>query len=149
MGMSAVVALVALGQAGAVSVGSYVCSVEQKASIASTHLEGAGPPLASTDTQAYRFRIVVAADAGRLRIVEAPYTGADASPYQWEDENSTLHAAYLGDGRAFAEEEGPGFLNFGRNRWGPGLQFYHAGYEYGGGEDQSLSVRWGSCLREQ
>jgi hypothetical protein len=84
----------------------------------------------------------------RLRIVEAPYDGPQRSMAQWEDDNSTLHAAYVGDGRAFKAEEGTGFLNFGRDRWGEGLQFFHSGFQYAGGEDESVAVRWGRCARE-
>ncbi len=129
--------------------GSYLCTVEQMTAIGSTHLEGAGPPEVFSDTELYRFRIRVTADQdGRLRIVEAPYDGPNRSRYEWEEENSTLHDAYIGDGRAFEAEEGLGFLSFGRDRWGVGVQFYHSGFQYGGGEDESVAVRWGRCILE-
>lgn len=137
-----------VASAQAISPGSYICTVEQLASISSTHLEGAGPPEAHASAQHYRFRIRVSAISGALRVVEAPYDGPDASQFQWEDDNSTLHSAYEGDGRSFRAVDGPGFLNFNRDRWGEALQFYHAGYEYAGGEDEHLSVRWGRYRTE-
>lgn len=135
--------------AQAVSSGTYICTVEQRASISTTHLEGAGPPEANIHTAQYRFRMQVTQNSGSFRIVEVPYDGPDQSRMQWEDDNSTFHGAYVGDGRAFHSEDGPGFLNFNRDRWGPALQFYHSGYEYAGGEDQHLSVRWGRCAEER
>ena len=135
--------------AQSVQAGSYLCTVEQMAAIGSTHLQGAGPPEVFTDSEVYRFRLRVTTEGdGRLRIVEAPYDGPDRSRYQWEDANSTLHSAYIGDGQAFEAEDGPGFLNFRRDRWGDGLQFYHSGFQYGGGEDESVAVRWGRCVVE-
>jgi hypothetical protein len=140
----------ATARAQALQAGTYLCTMEQRAGIGSTHLEGAGPPEAFSHAEHYRFRISVSAvrDTSQLRLVEAPYNGSDRSNYEWEDENSTLHSAYIGDGRAFTAEGRPGFMNFARDRWGDALQFYHAGYEYAGGEDESLSVRWGRCRAE-
>jgi hypothetical protein len=129
--------------------GSYLCAVEQRAGIGSTHLEGAGPPEAFAQAVHYRFRLTATrAPDGRLRVVEAPYDGPEHSRYQWEDDNSTLHSVYVGDGRDFTAVDAPGILNFARDRRGDALQFYHAGYEYAGGEDKSLSVRWGRCAPE-
>jgi hypothetical protein len=134
-----------------VTTGSYLCTVEQIAGIGTSHLEGAPPPSAFAGAERYRFRLTVTAEPtpGRFRVVEAPYDGPDASRAQWEDDNSTLHAPYVGDGRAFTAEGAPGILSFGRDGWGEALQFYHAGYQYAGGEDESLSVRWGRCAREE
>ncbi|MEJ0058207.1 MAG: hypothetical protein WDM79_00760 [Terricaulis sp.] len=137
-----------VASAQAVGAGTYLCTTEQRASIGTTHLEGAGPPEASASTPRYRFRLHVTEHAGSYRVVEVPYEGPDQSPFQWEDDNSTLHSAYVGDGRAFHSEDGPGFLNFNSDAWGPALQFHHAGYEYAGGEDRQLSVRWGRCVAE-
>lgn len=151
MSAGTIVALIALGQASALSVGGYVCSVEQYAGIGSVHLEGSGPPAAFTEGTPYRFRLVVSvgAEAGQLRIVETPYTGPDRSTYQWQDANSTLHAPYVGDGRVFSAEGEPGFLIVGPDRGHPGsLQFYHSGFQYAGGEDESVAVRWGRCSPE-
>ncbi len=143
-------ALASGAAAQAVSAGSYLCSVEQQAHIGSTHLERAGPPETFSSDEVYRFRLVVTgADGARLRIQETPYDGPQRSTAVWEDDNSALHGAYVGDGRAFTAERGPGFLNFGRDRWGANLQFYHAGFQYAGGEDESVAVRWGRCAREQ
>jgi hypothetical protein len=138
-----------IASAQAVSAGTYICTVEQRASISATHLEGAGPPEASISDVRYRFRMQVTENSGSFRVAEVLYDGPDQSRFQWEDDNSTLHSVYVGDGRAFHSEDGPGFLNFNRDRWGPALQFYHSGYEYAGGEDQHLSVRWGRCTAER
>ncbi len=148
IGLTAGLMLTGVASAQAVRVGSYLCSVEQLAGVGSVHLEGAGPPDAFTSVEVYRFRIVVTQQRDQFRIEEAPYDGPDRSMAQWEDDNSTLHGAYVGDGRAFKEVEGSGFLNFGRDRWGRDLQFYHAGFQYAGGEDESLAVRWGRCAPE-
>lgn len=151
--MRAILAAVALwtltggvATAQRVGVGAYLCSVHQMTAIGSTHLEGAGPPVVFSDSELYHFRILVTADPdGRLRVVETPYDGPSRSMYQWEDANSTLHSPYVGDGREFRAEDAPGFLTFGPHRWGDDLQFYHSGFQYGGGEDESLAVRWGRC----
>ena len=138
-----------VASARSIGAGTYVCTVEQRASIGSIHLEGAGPPQTDASAEHYRFRIQVEAlRAGRLRIVELPYEGPERSQFQWEDDNSTLHSAYLGDGRAFTAEKGHGFLDFDDDRGADDLQFHHAGYEYAGGEDEKLSVRWGRCRVE-
>lgn len=134
-----------LASAQGVDPGVYLCDVLEHATIASSHLEDSGPPEASVVDAPYRFRILVSGEAGALRIIEIPYDGPVASRLLWEDENSTLHTAYQGDGRAFLAERGTGFLNFRRDRWGAELQFHHAGYQYAGGEDEHLSVRWGRC----
>ena len=140
-------ALAGPAAAQSVQAGAYLCSVEQYAGVGSTHLEGAGPPEAFASSEVYRFRISATQESdGRLRIVETPYNGPQRSAMQWEDDNSTLHAAYIGDGRAFEAEEGPGFMSFGRD--GGGLQFYHSGFQYAGGDDESVAVRWGRCTRE-
>jgi hypothetical protein len=96
----------------------------------------------------FAFTVNAVPNTRQWRIVETTYNGPDRSNYQWEDDNSTLHSAYVGDGRAFVAEGGPGFMNFARDRWSDALQFYHAGYEYAGGEDEHLSVRWGRCRVE-
>ena len=138
------------GEASArvLSVGTYLCTVEQRAGIGTNHLEGAPPPTAYSGPQHYRFRISVTAEGDRLRIVETAYTGADRSNAQWEDDNSTLHDAYLGEGDQFSPEHGQGFLDFARNAWGEGVQFHRAGFEYAGGEDEQVSIRWGRCVKE-
>lgn len=143
---------VAEASAQLVGSGSYICSVEQLASISSTHLEDADPPVASVDTDRYRFRITISTerDTDRLIVEEAPYTGPDRSLVQWEDDNSTLHAPYAGDGYRFdAIGDMPGFLRFTRDpRWGDDLQFYQSSFQYAGGEDIHLNVRWGRCQPE-
>lgn len=146
---AATLMLASTAAAQSVAVGTYLCTVEQTASIGSTHVEDARPPSASTNNELYRFRLSVSdAPDGRLRVVEVPYDATDSSRYLWEDDNSTLHSAYRGDGRAFNAEGAPGFLNFGRDRWGDALQFYHSGFQYAGGEDESVAVRWGRCAPE-
>ena len=147
--IAAATVMLPTGVASAQSVrpGAYLCSVEQLAGVGSVHLEGASTPDAFTSDERYRFRLIVTQEDGRLRIEEAPYDGPDGSPSQWEDDNSTLHSIYVGDGRAFRAEEGSGFLNFGAARSGV-LQFYQSGFQYAGGEDESVAVRWGRCVPE-
>lgn len=135
--------------AESVQAGLYLCTVEQTAQIGSSHVEGAGPPTVSVNATPYQFRLRASTEAdGRLRIVEAPFDGESRSRFQWEDENSTLHAPYVGDGFLFGASGAPGFLRFSGDRWGNALQFYHSGFQYGGGEDESLAVRWGRCEPE-
>jgi hypothetical protein len=73
-----------VASAQAIEAGTYLCGVEQRAGISSTHIEGAGPPRAHSDAEHYRFRIAVAAvgDTGQLRIVELPYDGPDRFEFQ-------------------------------------------------------------------
>jgi hypothetical protein len=148
----AAVAFATEATAESVQPGFYICSVEQLASINSAHLEDADPPRAGAGAGRYRFRISVRAerDGEGLIVEEAPYNGPDRSLSVWEDDNSTLHAPYVGsDYRFDALGETPGFLRFTRDlRWGDDLQFYHAGFEFAGGEDMHLSVRWGRCTPE-
>jgi hypothetical protein len=148
MAASSLIVMAALAGANVLSPGGYLCTAQQTASIGSTHLDGARAPHSSDSSDAYRFRILVSAEGDRLRVVEAPYDGPDRSRYEWEDANSTLHTAYVGDGREFTAVGAPGFLTVGPNRWGEGIQFYHAGFQYAGGEDESLGIRWGTCEPE-
>jgi hypothetical protein len=132
--------------------GTYLCSVEQLAFVSSTHLEDADPPIARGGPHHYRFRINISneRESDRLVVEEAPYDGPERSLVQWEDDNSTLHAPYVGDGYRFdAVGEVPGFLRFARDRrWGDDIQFYHSSFQYAGGEDIHLNARWGRCQRE-
>ena len=131
--------------------GTYLCTSEQRAGVGATHLENAPPPSAFAEHARFQFRIAVTRNGADYRLVEAPYDGPGHSDYQWEDDNSTLHAAYLGDGSHFEAADGHGFIDFAlvRAGWGGELQFFHAGYEYAGGEDETLSVHWGRCASER
>lgn len=86
----------------------------------------------------------------KYRLTEIAYDGSDRDQAEWEDENSVLHGAYLGDGGVFNADDGPAFLTLAHTRFPNSdgdLEFYHAGFEYAGGEDEHLSVRWGRCRR--
>lgn len=80
-------------------------------------------------------------------VTELPYTGQGASQSVWQDENAVLHSIYLGDGYMFTAKEDQAFLRIAEMENGR-LWFYHAGFEYPGGEDVALSVRYGTCSRE-
>ena len=86
----------------------------------------------------------------RFRLLEIGYDGADRDATQWQTENSILHAEYRGDGNSFAAIEDQAFLTFGKTRHKNSdgdFEFYHAGFEYPGGEDTMLSARWGRCKK--
>jgi hypothetical protein len=130
--------------------GSYLCTVDQRAGIGRTHLESHPGPEAFVDaTPRYRFRISVSERGGRQRVDEAPYDGPERSNSEWHTPNSTLHAPYFGvDGDLHATED-QGFLRLGVQNPATGrLWFYHAAFEYPGGEDTVISVRYGTCERE-
>lgn len=132
--------------------GDYLCTVEQKAGIASIHLEGAGAPSAfAKDGTVTRFkmRITKAPKKAKLyRLVEIAYDGPDRDQAEWEDEHSVLHSRYVGDGGLFHATDGPDFFAMATGADPDGNQeFYHAGFEHPGGEDTNLSVRWGQCRK--
>lgn len=134
--------------------GEYLCTVAEKTSISQTHLEDSPLPAATVDdSPPTRFPIAISVEGnGDFRLVELPYTGSDRDPYEWHSEMSVIHGEYRGDGESFRStavgEEG--FFVIGRtvhaNPDG-NLEFYHSGFEWAGGEDLSLSSRWGRCLK--
>jgi hypothetical protein len=138
-------------------VGEYLCTVAEKASIESLHLEGAGPPTAVVDDRLpTRFRLGISegkgANAQELRLVELPYEGADRDPTEWHTANTVLHSAYVGDGRSFisTERDAEDFFVLGptvHSSVDGDLAFYHSGFEWAGGEDAFLSIRWGRCKK--
>lgn len=134
--------------------GIYLCTVVDKASISGLHFEGAGPPSASVkDGPPTRFKMQIAPTrkgAKKYRLIEIAYDGSDRDQAEWEDENSVLHNTYLGNGDVFNAVDGPAFLTLGHTRFPNSdgdLAFYHAGFEYAGGEDMHFSIRWGRCRK--
>ena len=129
-------------------VGRFVCTVEQKAGIGGVHLENAPPPSAFVAPHDhYRFAISIERASSRYRVTEAPYAGRDRDPSEWDTPNSVLRAPYDGDGSAFTESEDQGFLTLGSlDPVTGGFWFYLAAYEYPGGEDTNLAVRFGHCV---
>ncbi len=130
--------------------GTYLCQVTAKAGIGRTHLEGSAPPAAFVGEAGNRLRIEILAHGSGYLIRELPYTGADRDQSEWHTRNSLLHEDYLSgpdeDGYVSAHSA-EGLLRFATS--GPRqLWFYHAGFEYPGGEDTNLSVRYGACERE-
>lgn len=128
--------------------GEYLCTVLEKAGIASIHLEGSGPPQAFiAEETPTRFKMKIApsvVSADRFTAVELYYDGADRDQRDWHTANSILHSEYSGDGHNFDAKDDQAFLSFyGSESFG--YKFYHAGFEYPGGEDVTLSVRWGGC----
>ena len=134
--------------------GTYLCTVVEKAGLASQHREGAGPPKAiNYDSPMTRFKIRISPINGqkmRFRMVEIQYDGADRDDAEWQTENSVLHSEYRGDGNSFVASKDKAFLSLGKtlhkNSDGD-FEFYHAGFEYPGGEDTKLSMRWGRCKK--
>jgi hypothetical protein len=126
----------------------YVCTVEQKAGIGAVHLEGAGAPEAFIATETpTRFAMRITGEGQHFTAIETPYSGADRDRYEWHTSNTVLHSAYESDdGQDFVAVEDRAFLRVTAMTDGS-LRFYHAGFEYPGGEDTNLSVRWGLCAR--
>jgi hypothetical protein len=133
--------------------GDYICTVPQKAGIEAVHVEGAASPRAFVaGDPATRFAIRITAPTTKdrqYRIVESPYSGPDRDRREYQTPNSVLHGAYVSnDGEAFTAVEDQAFLRVG-SRTNRAIWFYHAGFEYPGGEDTNLSVRWGTCVLKQ
>lgn len=127
----------------------YLCSVREKAGIATLHHEDAPPPKAFTDRATKRFALRLSEPTGgdkRFLIIEIAYEGPDRDKREYQTPNALLHSKYVGDGRNFTAVEDQGFLRLipiNDTRF----EFYHSGFEYPGGEDADLSVRWGACER--
>lgn len=135
-------------------IGDYLCTVAEKASIESSHLEGSGPPAASIDTRGpTRFKVRISqVDEREMRLTELPYDGKDRDPVEWHTPNSVIHQTYSGDGKSFSSTEkgAEAFFVIGPTAHANpdgNLKFYHSGFEWAGGEDNSLSIRWGRCNR--
>lgn len=127
-----------------VAPGNYLCTVEQRAGVGGNHLEGSGPPTAFVDeAPRLKFRIGITQGPG-FTARELPYDGPEASRYEWQTSNAMLHSAYFGDGYDFSAAEGQAFLRMAAKS-DDELWFYHSGFEYAGGEDVSLTVRYGTC----
>lgn len=132
--------------------GTYMCMAAHKAGIGRTHLEGDPGPQAFVGAAGNRFRIEVVAERDGHIVRELPYDGPDRDPSEWHTRNSVLHSDYYGeDGEddTISAVQDQGFLRFGYvDRASGALWFYHAGFEYPGGEDTNLSIRYGTCERE-
>lgn len=134
--------------------GTYLCTVSEKAGITSQHREGAGPPSAiKYDDSVTRFKMQISPinlEQFQFRLIELPYDGGDRDKAEWHTEHSVLHGEYRGDGNSFVASKDQAFFAFGKtdhkNSDG-NFEFYHAGFEYPGGEDTKLSARWGRCKK--
>lgn len=159
MKFSTLVAAIAIAQTSTASAisdkgGTYLCTVAQKAGIASQHREGAGPPSAFRyDGPPTRFKMAISPIddvKAQFRLIELPYDGADRDQAVWQTENSVLHGEYRGDGNSFTASEDQAFFAFGKTHQTDNdgdYEFYQAGFEYPGGEDTNLSARWGRCKK--
>lgn len=137
--------------------GDYLCRVDEIAGIASTHLEGASPPSAYSDKQRTVFKMRVSASrangnlgAIKYTAIELKYDGPDRDTAEWHTANSVLHSAYVGAGTggvvSLTAVEDQGFMRFAASsNKGNALWFYHSGFQYAGGEDVQLAVRYGTC----
>lgn len=131
-----------------IEAGKYLCTVAQRAGIGMIHLEGADPPSAFVDAgPTVKFRIEVARGPGYV-VTELPYDGPDASGAVWQTDNAILHSAYIGDGWEFTAKEDQAFLRMHQSIEPNTIWFWHSGFEYPGGVDTKLTVRWGRCIRE-
>ena len=151
LGVALAALITAVAHAESVPAGSYTCSVEQRAGIGATHLGGDSGPQAFVDAEpAYRFRITLSDGSEGQRVVEAPYDGPGRSRMEWHTPNSTLHAPYVRDGNVFRATGGEvGFLQLSSQGEPSGrIRFYLSAFEYPGGEDKVLAVRYGHCERE-
>ncbi|MEO1240835.1 MAG: hypothetical protein AAFX54_02915 [Pseudomonadota bacterium] len=128
--------------------GDYACTVHEKAGVASIHLEGADPPRAygRQDVQTtFGMRIAHSANGDHpFTVMETEDRGEAPDRTQYHTDFSVLHSAYYGDGFDFTATEDQAFLRLHHKRDG-GVSFYHAGFEYPGGVDVNLSVRFGEC----
>lgn len=129
-------------------VGEYACTVHEKAGVASIHLEDADPPKAYLEHEiqsTFGLKIEKIPDEElSYEVTETEDSGDNPDRTVYHTQHSLLHSAYHGDGSDFTAIEDHAFLRLYRRRNG-GLYFYHAGFEYPGGEDVRLSVRYGEC----
>lgn len=134
--------------AQAIDPGTYSCTVEKRTGVSMTHLEGSSPPDVFVDTLGkVKFRLKVERGPGYV-VTELPYDGPDASRMTWQTENAILHSPYLGDGWQFTAQEDQAFLRMHESVESNAVWFWHSGFEYAGGEDAHLSLRWGRCFLE-
>lgn len=131
-----------------IAAGSYLCTVEKRTGVSMTHLEGAPPPDVFVDTSPkMKFRMMVERGPGYV-ATELPYDGPDASQLTWQTENAILHGPYYGDGWQFTAKDDQAFLRMHDSIEPNIVWFWHSGFEYAGGEDPNLTVRWGRCILE-
>lgn len=138
--------------------GVYLCTVGQTAGIGTIHLENAPPPKAyALQHDGVRFRIGISlianwttASSPRYQITELDYEGPGKDRAVWHTDHAVLHSAYVGGGREFTASEDQGFLRIGpADDTGSTVWFWHAGFQYAGGEDVGLAVRLGECQHER
>ncbi len=128
--------------------GNFNCTVHQQAGISSIHLEGADPPRAYEEQDVnttFGMRIDTSPDSNNPFVAsETEDRGEHPDRAQYHTNYSLLHSAYYGDGFDFTAAEDQGFLRLHHQKNG-NIFFYHSGFEYPGGEDVRLSVRFGEC----
>ncbi len=128
--------------------GAYNCTIHQQTGISSIHLEGAAPPKAYEQPDVnttFGMRIDTSPDGKNPFVVsETEDRGENPDRTQYHTNYSLLHSAYYGDGYDFTAAEDQAFLRLHHQKNGS-IFFYHAGFEYPGGEDVRLSVRFGEC----
>lgn len=142
------------GAADRPSTGDYRCTVAEKASIESNHTEGSAPPVAVIEERMpTRFTIRIAAGPDNaLQLTELPYDGADRDQREWHTPSSVIHGTYSWSGDSFRSDEDDEEAFFAlrptvHSNVDGNLSFYHSGFEWAGGEDTYLSIRWGRCRR--
>lgn len=142
------IALAASARAEPDITGEYACTVHEKAGIASIHLEGADPPKAYLDKEARNtFGILISQLSEgdhEYAVVETNDRGENPDRMEYHTQFTTLHSVYMGDGMDFTAVEDQAFLRL-HHASDRSILFYHAGFEYPGGDDVRLSVRYGEC----
>ena len=143
--------------------GTYLCTAEQEAKIASIHtMEGGSPTASVSDLSPYRFRMRISPSrnpSSAFVMNELEYEGEDRNPITWHTANSVLHGPYAGDGAHFVALTDQAFFNLSFARGGkirsgsngrkPSSPFYQSGFAYPGGEDTQLLIRYGWCEKER
>jgi hypothetical protein len=134
------------------TLGNYICTMSENAGIASSHMEGSGPPKSFSESGlTWKFMLRVDRDEinkSQYRMIELPYSGPDREIRDWHSSNSILHSPYFGDGYRFTAGQDQGFIHFFntmKERKGGNMEIYHAGEAWAGGEDHVLLARWGRC----
>lgn len=129
-----------------VPLGEYLCRVDKSVGVRGQHMEGEQSLRTFEKETATRFKIqIVMNHAKKYVLEEVAYEGQDRDRTQWHTEDSVLHGTYVGDGFDYRSDSDLAFLRFGSVASEGRVTFLHSGFEYPGGEDVSLTVRFGTC----
>lgn len=136
-------------------VGEFLCTVAEEAGIASIHLEDAGPPEAYVDEENLPMRFLIRIEqrdgpVDDFALIELDYDGPDRDMRDYGTPFSVIHETYRGSDGEFRGPQSPSYFSLYEtahaNEDGS-FAFYQSGFQYPGGEDTELVVRWGRCRR--